>query len=187
MCDLPWSHLYTGEANVLADALSRLTKHLRVEGRELENVKPRILGLSSCRARRAKQLMQTDPLVANLAQIGSLCPEYVSMLTLVENRTPLREIPPDSELKMIEGSLQEFRVLQLSTGDIVFGLYWTFVSTKMLIFIKNESNMRIFICIFTENKFQLSPCTSDQSALTELGTINLHHYHQHKLKIKENK
>ena len=66
---------------------------------------------------RAKQLMQTDPLVANLAQIGSLFPEYVSMLALVENRTPPREIPPDSELKMIEGSLQEFRVVQLSTGD----------------------------------------------------------------------
>ena len=42
-----------GEANILADALSRLTKHLRVEGRELQNIKPRILGLSSCRARRA--------------------------------------------------------------------------------------------------------------------------------------
>ena len=60
---------------------------------------------------RVKQLMQTDPLVANLAQIGSLCPEYVSMLELVTNRTPPREIPPDSELKMIEGSLHEFRVV----------------------------------------------------------------------------
>ena len=49
-----------GEANVLADALSRLTRHLRVEGRELENIKPRILGLSSCRARRARQMMHTD-------------------------------------------------------------------------------------------------------------------------------
>ena len=31
-----------GEANILANALSRLTKHLRVEGRELENIKPRV-------------------------------------------------------------------------------------------------------------------------------------------------
>ena len=61
--------------------------------------------------------MQTDPLVANLAQIGSLCPEYVSMLALVENRTPPREIAPDSELKMIEGYLQEFGVVQHSSGD----------------------------------------------------------------------
>ena len=58
-----------GEANILADALSRLCKHLRVEGRELENVKPRILGLSTSKARRARQLMQQDPLVVNLAQM----------------------------------------------------------------------------------------------------------------------
>ena len=62
-------------------------------------------------------MMHTDPLVSNLAQIGSLCPEYVRMLSLVENRTPTGEIPQDSELKMIEGSLQELRVVQLPTGD----------------------------------------------------------------------
>ena len=47
-----------GEANILADALSRLCKHLRVEGREMENVKPRILGLSSSKVRRARQLIE---------------------------------------------------------------------------------------------------------------------------------
>ena len=62
-------------------------------------------------------MMHTDPLVSNLAKIGSLCPEYVRMLSLVENRTPPGEIPQDSELKMIEGSLQELRVVQLPTGD----------------------------------------------------------------------
>ena len=61
--------------------------------------------------------MKQDPLVVNLAQIGSLCPEYVSMLALVENRTPPRELPADSELKLVEGSLQEFRVVQLRSGD----------------------------------------------------------------------
>ena len=60
------------EANILADALSRLCKHLRVEGREMENMKPRILGLATSKVRRARQLMQKDPLVENLAQIGSL-------------------------------------------------------------------------------------------------------------------
>ena len=83
----------------------------------MEIVKPRILGLSTCKARRARQLMQKDPLVVNLAQIGSLCPEYVSMLALVENRTPPRELPANSELKLVEGSLQEFRVVQLASGD----------------------------------------------------------------------
>ena len=52
--------------------------------------------------------MQQDPLVENLAQIGSLDPEYVGMLALVENRTPPRDLPADSELKLVEGSLQEF-------------------------------------------------------------------------------
>ena len=42
----------------------------------------------------------------NLAQIGSLRPEYVGMLALVENRTPPRDLPADSELKLVEGSLQ---------------------------------------------------------------------------------
>ena len=37
-----------GEANIQADALSRLCRHLRVEGREMKNIKPRILGLSTC-------------------------------------------------------------------------------------------------------------------------------------------
>ena len=106
-----------GEANILADALSRLCKHLRVEGREMENVKPRILGLSSCKVRRARQLMQQDPLVENLAQIGSLDQEYLGMIALVENRTRPRDLPADSELKKVEGSLQELRVVQLRSGD----------------------------------------------------------------------
>ena len=36
-----------GQLNVLADALSRLTRHLRLEGEELIVEKPPILGLSS--------------------------------------------------------------------------------------------------------------------------------------------
>ena len=39
------------------------------------------------------------------------------MLALVENRTPPRDLPADSELKQVEGSLQELRVVQLGSGD----------------------------------------------------------------------
>ena len=53
----------------------------------------------------------------NLAQIGSLDPEYLGMLALVENRTPPRDLPADLELKQVEGSLQELRVVQLRSGD----------------------------------------------------------------------
>ena len=80
-----------GCANVLADALSRLCRHLRIEGTEMENIKPRILGLSTCKARRARQLMVEDPLVQNLAQIGSLDQEYLGQMSLVERRVQPNE------------------------------------------------------------------------------------------------
>ena len=37
--------------------------------------------------------MQQDPLVENLAQIGSLDQEYLGLMSLVENRTPPRDLP----------------------------------------------------------------------------------------------
>ena len=62
-------------------------------------------------------MMHTDPLVLELAKIASLCPDYLRMLSLVEERTPPGEIPPDSELKAIEGTLSELRVVHLPSGD----------------------------------------------------------------------
>ena len=61
--------------------------------------------------------MQQDPLVENLAQIGSLDQEYLGLMSLVENRTPPRDLPADSELKQVDGCLQELRVVQLRSGD----------------------------------------------------------------------
>ena len=83
----------------------------------MENVKPRILGLSTSKVRRARQLMQQDPLVENLAQIGSLDQKYLGMIALVEIRTRPKDLPADSELMKVEGSLQERRVVQLRSGD----------------------------------------------------------------------
>ena len=51
--------------------------------------------------------MQPDPLVENLGQIGSLDQEYLGLMSLVENRIPPRDLPADSEL----------RVVQLRSGD----------------------------------------------------------------------
>ena len=50
--------------------------------------------------------MQQDPLVENLAQIGSLDQDYLGLMFLVENRTLPRDLPVDSELKQVEGCLQ---------------------------------------------------------------------------------
>ena len=82
-----------GCANVLADALSGLYKHLRIEGTEMENIKPRILGLSTCRARRARQMMVKDPLVQNLAQVGSLDLEYLGLMSLGQRRVQPKDLP----------------------------------------------------------------------------------------------
>ena len=96
-----------GQLNVLADALSRLTKFVRMEGEELSVMKPRILGLSSNRARRAKELHKEDPLVLNMAQVGSLDTSYLEMMKLVEDRIQPKNLPMESELKQIEGNLSE--------------------------------------------------------------------------------
>ena len=106
-----------GQLNVLADALSRLTRFVRLEGEELSVSKPRILGLSSNRARRAKQLHTEDPLMLNMAQVGSLDTSYLEMMKLVEDRVSPKNLPVDCELKQIEGTLSELRVVEMSTGD----------------------------------------------------------------------
>ena len=59
----------------------------------MENIKPRILGLSTCKARRTHQLMTEDPLVQNLAQIGSLDPEYLGLMSLIERRVQHKDLP----------------------------------------------------------------------------------------------
>ena len=92
--------------NVLADALSRLTKHIRLEATEMRTEKPRILGLSSCRARRARELQAEHPLVQNLAAVGSLDPEYIQLMNLIERRGNSKDLPPDCKLKQVEGSLK---------------------------------------------------------------------------------
>ena len=90
---------------------------MRLEGEELSVVKPRILGLSSNRARQAKELHREDPLVLNMAQVGSLDINYLDMMKLVEDRVQPKNLPVESELKQIEGSLSELRVVEKSTGD----------------------------------------------------------------------
>ena len=83
----------------------------------MEKIKPRILGLSTSRVRRARQMMKEDPLVENLAQIGSLDQEYFGLMALVENKTLPRDLPKYSELKQVEGCLQELRVVEMRNGD----------------------------------------------------------------------
>ena len=107
----------SGSNNQLADALSRLTTTLRLEGEEMVQDKPRILGLSSCRARLIKQLDTEDPLVQNLAAIASLDEEMIEMMRYIENGTPAKQIPETCELKRAEGALADMRVVTMNSGD----------------------------------------------------------------------
>ena len=64
-----------------------------------------------------KQLEVLDPLVVELAQIGSGDPEYVEMLNDVENGTGSKDIHETSELKRIEGSLAQLEIVTLPDGN----------------------------------------------------------------------
>ena len=79
--------------------------------------KPRILGISSCRARLVKQLDTEDPLVQNLASVASLDENYLEMMRYIENRTHPKQIPVTCELKKVEGALAEMRVVTMNNGD----------------------------------------------------------------------
>ena len=107
----------SGSSNQLADCLSRLTTTVRLEGEEMKMDKPRILGLSSCRARLIKQLDTEDPLVQNLAAVASLDENYLEMMRHIENRTHPKQIPVNCELKRVEGALADMRVVTMNNGD----------------------------------------------------------------------
>ena len=52
-----------------------------------------------------------------MAQVGSLDTNYLDMMKLVEDRIAPKNLPVDCELKQIEGTLSELRVVVMSTGD----------------------------------------------------------------------
>ena len=60
--------------------------------------------------------MREDPLVLAMAEAGSLDPNYLMMCNLVEGRCRSADIPQDSELKQVEGIMEELKVVQMSTG-----------------------------------------------------------------------
>ena len=49
--------------------------------------------------------------------VGSLDPDYLQLMNLVERRVRAKDLPASSELKTIESSLEELRVVEMSTGD----------------------------------------------------------------------
>ena len=105
-----------GVDNRIADALSRLCRKVVDTHHYTQNM-PRILSMSKKAVIYEKQLEVLDPLVVELAQIGSGDPEYVEMLNDVENGTGSKDIHETSELKRIEGSLSQLGIVTLPDGN----------------------------------------------------------------------
>ena len=107
---------FKGVNNRIADALSRLCRKV-VDTHHYTQKMPRILSMSKKAVIHEKQLEVLDPLVVELAQIGSGDPEYVEMLNDVENGTGSKDIHETSELKRIEGSLAQLGIVTLPDGN----------------------------------------------------------------------
>lgn len=56
-------------------------------------------------------------MVIELAEVGASDPEYAAMCADVENMVRPKDLHPDSELKVIEGSLQHISVATLPDGN----------------------------------------------------------------------
>ena len=72
------------------------------------------MSLSTRRALRVKQLEREDPLVAQLADLGSEDAAYVIMLNSLEDEN--YDIPKDSELRSISGYKNNLAVITLDFG-----------------------------------------------------------------------
>ena len=72
------------------------------------------MSLSTRRALRAKQLERKDPLVAQLADLGSENEPYVSILNSLENKD--YRLSTDSELKKISSHKTDLSVITLESG-----------------------------------------------------------------------
>ena len=73
-----------GRHNRVADALSRLCKTICTYSYKYEKNFPGLMKLGTKRALRAKQLEKEDPLVLQLAELGSEDEEYVNMFNCLE-------------------------------------------------------------------------------------------------------
>ena len=105
-----------GTNNRIADALSRLCRNI-TSTHHYPQTMPRILPTSKRASIRSKQLEILDPMVIELAEVGASDPEYAAMCADVENMVRPKDLHPDSELKVIEGSLQHISVATLPDGN----------------------------------------------------------------------
>ena len=109
-----WKTTYIrGKENRVVDTLSRLCRSICTYLYKYEKNIPILMTLSTRKALRAKQLEREDPLVLQLAELGSEDEEYVNMLNCLE--TEDYKFAPE-ELRRISNYSTDILIINLGTG-----------------------------------------------------------------------
>ena len=106
-------HYIRGEENCVADYGSRKPRSEH-DGEEFKIFNPII----QHRSRKVfeKHFDAKDPQVERIADLGAYDTKYIRMISHILNRTPIKQIEKDCELKAIEGSLKELSVFKTTSG-----------------------------------------------------------------------
>ena len=104
------------EKNHVCDALSRLCKTVAGYSRYYPNTPPRLLNLSKRLAKHTKQLETYDPLVQEMSEVASLDTDYLLLLSAIENKVEIKDLPLDSELRAYSGCRDTISVVEMGAG-----------------------------------------------------------------------
>ena len=105
-----------GVDNNIADFGSRYPRNTS-EGEEFEILRPTIC----TKSRRVQEVQfdSADPKVEKLARIASECPQYqMIMIHHILRDTPVKEIEDTSELKRMQGGLQDLQSIRQTMGTV---------------------------------------------------------------------
>ena len=100
----------------MCDALSRLCKTVAGYSRYYPNTPPRLLNLSKRLAKHTKQLETYDPLVQEMSEVASLDADYLLLLSAIENKVEIKDLPLDSELRAYSGCKDTISVVEMGAG-----------------------------------------------------------------------
>ena len=106
----------TGKDNRICDALSRLCRTVTQTGHYPLPTK-QILPMSKKVSTHVKQLEIMDPLVIDLAAAGAEDESYMCMLNDLENGVKGKDLEEHSELRTIQGMMNELGVTVLPDGN----------------------------------------------------------------------
>ena len=77
---------------------------------------PRLLNLSKKLAKHTKQLETYDPLVQEMSEVASLDADYLLLLSALENKVEIKDLPLDSELRAYSGCRDNISVVEMGAG-----------------------------------------------------------------------